>query len=209
MIAGLVQAPSSYDPASTDQSAALQRRNYVIDRMQQLQYISAAEATAAKAAPITLHLSTLPRDCISVPSNHNDWGFFCDELRQWWSQQPAFGSSPQQRLENLSRGGYTVVTSLDPKVQGAAMARTLTESPASDKFALGSVFVQPGTGLIKAMAVNRVYSLDQTKNGPSSLPGADTPGSYPNPVTPLLGGDGINGYQAGSTCKLVTMLAAL
>src|SRR5438067_1657342 len=31
MIAGLVQAPSAYDPAATDQTAALQRRNWVID----------------------------------------------------------------------------------------------------------------------------------------------------------------------------------
>src|SRR5215469_9445791 len=56
MIAGLVQAPSAYDPASSDQKAALQRRNYVLDRMQDLGYISAAEADAAKATPITLNL---------------------------------------------------------------------------------------------------------------------------------------------------------
>src|SRR2546430_11031606 len=36
MIAGLVQAPSNYDPASTDKSAARNRRDYVIDRMADL-----------------------------------------------------------------------------------------------------------------------------------------------------------------------------
>jgi membrane carboxypeptidase/penicillin-binding protein len=33
MLAGLVKAPSAYDPASSDQSAAMDRRNYVLDRM--------------------------------------------------------------------------------------------------------------------------------------------------------------------------------
>jgi membrane peptidoglycan carboxypeptidase len=212
LIAGLVQAPSAYDPAGSDQAAALQRRNYVIDRMQQLEYISPGEAAQAKAAPIALHLSDLPKDCVSVPAAHNDYGFFCDELKSWWSQQPAFGSNPQERLENLNRGGYTITLSLDPKTQAAAMARTLSASGVNDPFALGSVFVEPGTGLIKAMAVNRKYSLDTSGNGISTSPGnraANIPGTYPNTVTPLLGGGGINGYQAGSTFKLFTMLAAL
>jgi membrane peptidoglycan carboxypeptidase len=212
LIAGLVQAPSAYDPAGSDQAAALKRRNYVIDRMQQLEYISPEEAARAKAAPITLNLSSLPKDCSSVPAAHNDYGFFCDELRNWWAQQPAFGRNPDERLENLERGGYTVILSLDPKTQAAAMAHTLSLATVNDPFALGSVFVEPGTGLIKAMAVNRKYSLDTSTNGPSTSPdnrAAGLPGTYPNTVTPLLGGGGINGYQAGSTFKLFTMLAAL
>ncbi len=34
-------------------------------------------------------------------------------------------------------------------------------------------------------------------------------GNYPNTVTPLLGGGDLPGYQAGSTFKMFTMLAAL
>jgi membrane peptidoglycan carboxypeptidase len=212
LIAGLVQAPSSYDPTGSDQSAALNRRNYVIDRMQQLEYVSPEEARKAKAAPIGLHTSTLAKDCVSVPADHNDYGFFCDELKNWWSQQPAFGRNPQERLENLSTGGYSIVLSLDSKTQAAAMARTLSQATVNDPFALGSVFIEPGTGLIKAMAVNRKYSLDTSGNGPSTATdgrAANVKGNYPNTVTPLLGGGGINGYQAGSTFKLFTMLAAL
>ena len=67
-IAGLVQAPSDYDPAGPDRSAALNRRNYVIDRMAALGDISPAQAAAAKAAPVALHLSELPNDCVSVPA---------------------------------------------------------------------------------------------------------------------------------------------
>jgi membrane peptidoglycan carboxypeptidase len=212
MIAGLVQAPSAYDPAATDQTAALQRRNYVIDRMAGLGYLSPDEAAQAKAAPIALKLTDPPNDCISVPGNHNDWGYFCDEFKQWWMNQPAFGANPEARLENLRRGGYNIVSSLDPKTQSAAMRHTVADSPIGDKYALGSVFIEPGTGLIKAMSVNRVYSLDQSNNGPNTDPnkrGANIPSNYPNTVNMLMGGGNVSGYQAGSTFKFFTMLAAL
>jgi membrane peptidoglycan carboxypeptidase len=212
MIAGLVQAPTTYDPAGSDQKAAVQRRNYVIDRMRDLDYISASTAAAAKKAPIALHLHNPPNDCSDVNPAHTDWGFFCDEFKQWWAAQPAFGANPPQRMDDLRTGGYHIVASLDPAVQAAAMAHTLKEAPVDNRYALGSVFVEPGTGLIKAMAINRVYSLDVSGNLPSTDPdqrASGVPGNYPNTVGMLLGGGDNGGYQAGSTFKFFTMLAAL
>ncbi|TMM36177.1 MAG: penicillin-binding protein [Actinobacteria bacterium] len=212
MVAGLVQAPSDYDPAGPDRSAALDRRNYVIDRMAALGDISPAQAAAAKAAPVALHLSELPNDCVSVPAAHNDWGFFCDIFRQWWMRQPAFGTSPAARWDNLRRGGYTVVTSLDPDVQASAMRHATDNERIGNRFALGAVFVEPGTGRVRAAAVNRVYSLDQSHNPGNTDPAkraAGIPGNYPNTVNMLLGGGPSIGYQAGSTFKLFTMLTAL
>jgi membrane peptidoglycan carboxypeptidase len=61
--------------------------------------------------------------------------------------------------------------------------------------------VVPGTGRVLAMAVNRVYSLD---------PNPPNHSKYPNSVNQLVaGGGGVTGYQAGSTFKMFTMLAAL
>ncbi len=212
LLAGLVKAPSAYDPAGPDKTAALQRRNYVIDRMTALEYLTPATAKAAEQVPITLKLTDPPNDCISVPKAHNDWGFFCDILKNWWIQQPAFGNSPEARLENLNRGGYTIVSSLDPHIQNVAMDQVTSREGIHSPFALGLVAVQPGTGRIEAAAVNRRYSLDQSHNGGNS---DDTkqrfgiPGSYPNTVAPLLGGGDMPGYQAGSTFKIFTMTAAL
>ena len=211
-LAGLVKAPSAYDPAGSDQGAALQRRNYVISRMQDLQYITPATAAALDKQPITLKLTDPPNDCISVPKAHNDWGFFCDMLKNWWVQQPAFGDSPEQRMENLNRGGYTIVTSLDPKIQAVAMDEVTSKQRIGSSYALGLVAIQPGTGRIEAAAVNRRYSLDQTNNGENSdsiKARLKIPGTYPNTVTPLLGGGDMPGYQAGSTFKIFTMTAAL
>jgi membrane peptidoglycan carboxypeptidase len=212
MIAGMVQAPSAYDPAGSDQSAALNRRNYVIDRMAETGDITQVDAATAKAAPITLHLTSPPNDCISVPAAHNDWGFFCDVFKQWWMGQPSFGRDPGARLDNLRRGGYTIVTSLDPAVQASAQRHITDNAKIGNKYALGAVFIEPRTGLVKSVAVNRTYSLDQSHNPPNTDPAkraAKIPGNYPNTVNMLLGGGSQIGYQAGSTFKIFTMLTAL
>ena len=212
MLAGLVKAPSAYDPASQDQTAALDRRNYVIDRMADIQYLSPEYAAQAKQQPIALHLTDPPNDCISITPDHNDWGYFCDMLKSWWRKQDAFGKTPQQREENLRRGGYTIVTSLDPKLQSIAMDEVTSKERMGSSYALGLVAIQPGTGKIQAAAVNRRYSLDQSGNGPPTSSAARAAGgvsSYPNTVAPLLGMGGMPGYLAGSTFKIFTMTAAL
>lgn len=212
MLAGVVQAPSEYDPAKGDKAAALERRNYVIDRMADLEYISRPAAETSKKAPIALKLTDPPNDCVGVNKARNDWGFFCDAFKAWWLNQPAFGASPGEREDKLRRGGYTVVTSIDPKTQKAAMQNTLEKEPIGSKMALGTVIVQPGTGLIKAMSVNRTYSLDQKNNGPNpdyNKASDNIPSNYPNTVNMLLGGGDLPGYQAGSTFKFFTMMAAL
>jgi membrane peptidoglycan carboxypeptidase len=157
-------------------------------------------------------LSDPPNDCISVSPQHNDWGFFCDMLKNWWIRNPAFGDSPESRLENLNRGGYKIITSLDPKMQSIAMNQVTSREHIGSSYALGLVAVQPGTGRIEAAAVNRIYSLDQSHNGENSdysLARQGVKGSYPNTVAPLLGGGDTPGYQAGSTFKIFTMTAAL
>jgi membrane peptidoglycan carboxypeptidase len=125
----------------------------------------------------------------------NDWGFFCDYLRQWWNAQPRFGQTPEERDNTLNTGGYTIVTSLDPRVQATALAQSLGVYGYGRARSLPLAVVQPGTGRVLAMAVNRRYSIQ---------PG---PGNTVNQL--VAGGVGVSGYQAGSTFKMFTMLAAL
>jgi membrane peptidoglycan carboxypeptidase len=59
------------------------------------------------------------------------------------------------------------------------------------------------------MAVNRNYSNDTSENGPNTS-NSEYKGSYPNTTNPLLSGNSaVAGYQAGSSFKMFTMLAAL
>jgi len=71
--------------------------------------------------------------------------------------------------------------------------------------------VEPGTGRVQTLAVNRNYSNDQTSNGPNTNPfKRGQKGNYPNTTVPLLtGGGDVVGYQAGSTFKMFTLVAAL
>ncbi|GIE02904.1 penicillin-binding protein [Paractinoplanes durhamensis] len=200
MLAGLVKAPSAYDPAAGDQESAINRRNYVIDQMLKMHTITPTQAAEAKTAKITLKLSSPPNDCLSIRAKYNDWGFFCDYFKAWWREQPAFGTSPEEREENLRRGGYRVITSLDPGIQASAMKHVLNKEKARSRFAHGQVVIEPNTGRILSMAVNRHYSL---------APNPKKNTNYPNTVNPLLGGGQMAGYQAGSTFKIFTMLAAL
>jgi membrane peptidoglycan carboxypeptidase len=200
LIAGLVQSPDVYNPVHGDRDAALNRRAYVLDAMVKAKNITRAEADAAKATPLQLNPSRQPNNCTAVPAEHNDWGFFCDYLHQWWLNQPDFGRTVQQREDSLNEGGYKIVTSLDPNTQAAATRSATSVYPVGSPKALPIAVVQPGTGRIAAMAVNRSYGLDGNPGG----------SSYPNTVDQLVGGnDGINGYPSGSTFKLFTMLAAL
>ncbi|MFI5840282.1 transglycosylase domain-containing protein [Catenuloplanes sp. NPDC051500] len=211
-LAGLVKAPSAYDPAGSDQHAATERRNYVIDRMAEAGSITARDAATVKAEPIALRLTNPPNDCISVAPETNDWGYYCDYFKNWWMQQDAFGADPAERLDRLRRGGYRVVTTLDPAVQASTLQHVLDKERTDSRFALGTVAVEPGTGHVRAMAVNRIYSLDQKHNGrhsDSRMRRSGILGNYPNTVNPLLGGGDMPGYQAGSTFKMFTMLAAL
>jgi len=201
LLAGLVQSPDAYSPIDGDKDAALARRAYVLDSMVETGAITAEQAAQAKAEKLTLHPTEQPNGCTATAQGHDDWGFFCDYLRRWWLTQPAFGSTAEEREQALRRGGYTVVTSLDPEIQATAQKQATGVYGYGNKRALPIAAVEPGTGRVLAMAVNRHYSLAANPDGQAN---------HPNTVNPLISGGGsVDGYQAGSTFKLFTMLAAL
>jgi len=201
LLAGLVQSPDAYSPIDGDKDQALARRGYVLDAMAETGAITAQQAAAAKTEALTLRPTAQPNGCTATAQGHDDWGFFCDYLRRWWLTQPAFGSTPEEREQALRRGGYRVVTTLDPEIQQTAQEQATKVYGYGNKRALPIAAVEPGTGRVLAMAVNRHYSLDANPDGQAN---------HPNTVNPLIsGGASVDGYQAGSTFKMFTMLAAL
>ncbi|CAM3575744.1 transglycosylase domain-containing protein [Stackebrandtia soli] len=199
LLAGLVQSPSEYDPISGDPDAAKDRRGYVLERMETAGYIDRATAREITDADIELDPGKTPGDGFGALGS--DYGFFADYFEHWWSQQKAFGDTPQERLGLLNRGGFTIVSSLDVDLQQDAEDAIAANQSKDSPYALGSAAVEPGTGLVRVLAVNRNYNPDASENGA---------GNYPNTTNPLLtGGNDFAGYQAGSTFKMFTMLAAL
>ncbi|MFI6270448.1 transglycosylase domain-containing protein [Micromonospora zamorensis] len=201
LLAGLVRSPDSDDPINGDADAALARRSYVLERLVESGQVPADAAAAARAEPLQLQPSETPNDCTGVPEAHNDWGFFCDWFTRWWSSQSAFGATADERQRALRRGGFSIVSSLDPGVQRATTEQVLKIYRPTDAEAVPTAVVQPGTGRVLAMSVNRAYSVQDNPVGQKNRP---------NTVNQLVAGGGaIEGYQGGSTFKLFTMLAAL
>ena len=223
MLAGIIKAPSQFSPASEDRlPAATERRNWVIDQMVETGVITRAEATEAKQVELEAHAQRQPNECVNTAENH--WGFFCDYFYRWWMEQETFGATRWERERRLKGGGYHIVTSLDLDVQESMKQHVDEEvmnyhenggldSAAEYPNALMLAAVEPGTGKVRAMATNRVFSLDESGNGPHTDPvkrRQGLTGTYPNTTNPLMSGGGdIDGYQAGSTFKIFTALAAL
>ncbi|WP_025272246.1 transglycosylase domain-containing protein [Haloglycomyces albus] len=209
LLAGLVKSPSEFDPTTSGQEAALDRRNWVLNRMIKLDYISHADASEVVGAPIKLKSSDAPNSCMTNSGVPSEYGFFCDYLRLWWRQQEAFGDTPDERERELRQGGYTIITSLNTKTHKETNQRLRDKKDDESRHAFGSVVMEPNTGRIKTLGLNRQFSYNQTNNAVHSNPSVHRKGNHPNTVNALLGGGSSSGYQAGSTFKIFTLLAAL
>jgi membrane peptidoglycan carboxypeptidase len=216
-LAGMVKAPTTNDPKTEKgYPKSVVRRDYIIDNMLKIGAITAAEATAAKAVDLKPKLKgkRAPNGCVSVNKNH--WGFFCDYFYRWWLEQETFGATGYDRERRLKSGGYRIVTTLDPKIQEVTRNNVAKKLKDNHKHALMVASVEPGSGRVRSLAVNRFFKLDDPanpKNKVSTNPDKakrKIRGTYPNTTNPLItGGGDIHGYQAGSTFKIFTMAAAL
>jgi membrane peptidoglycan carboxypeptidase len=215
MLAGMVKAPSAFDPTTAGgYPQAVDRRNYVIDNMVEIGAITPQEAAAAKAVQLKVNSKRTRNGC--VDTNKAQWGFFCDYFYRWWLEQETFGTTTYDRERRLKSGGYSIITSLDVGIQNVANRNIDQRLRADNKNALMVAVVEPGSGRVRALAVNRNFRLDnpaKPQNKMSSNPAKAAKkirGTYPNTTNPLLtGGGDITGYQGGSTFKLFTLVAAL
>ncbi|WP_250290240.1 transglycosylase domain-containing protein [Frankia sp. CiP1_Cm_nod1] len=188
LLAGLVQSPSLYDPVNHP-DAARTRRDIVLDRMAALGYVAPADAAAAKAAPVqVVHAAAAAaRDSCETSSA----SFFCDFVRSRLLADPALGTTDAERARRVYEGGLVIRTTLQPKVQ-AAVQNTVNAVIAPDNpVSATEVVIEPGTGNILAMAVNRVFGSD----------------SATNQTKEPLATKAV--FQPGSTFKTFTLAAAL
>jgi membrane peptidoglycan carboxypeptidase len=215
LLAGLVKAPSGLDPADPanpeKRTAALNRREYVLRQMVTLKYITQQQADEARGTELKILGKRSPEGCASMPRQDLGAGFFCDYLYRWWLDQRDFGADAFERENKLKSGGYKIISSLDIGTQAAMRKNVENVLATGSPYALMTAGVEPGSGRVLGLATNRTFSNDQSGNGPNTNPlKKGRIGNYPNTTAPLLtGGSDIFGYQAGSTFKMFTMVAAL
>jgi membrane peptidoglycan carboxypeptidase len=197
LLAGMVQNPSRFDPLVYP-AAALARRNVVLARLAQLRYIGRPAAAAAQKAPLGVHFSpqSLQQGCTSASAATAAW--FCDYVLAELRTNPAYGTTWQQMN---TTGGVNIYTTMNPQDQRAAQNAVtfMLPSPPSGynpgDNAAAEVLVQPGTGYVQAIAVDRRYGTG---------PGEDSI-DYAVDSTQ----DGGFGVQTGSSSKLFTLITAL
>ena len=104
MLAALPKSPSNYNPFHFPQAAKV-RRDWVLDRMVETRAVTAQEAVAAQAEPITPNRYRPPE---TVPGG----AWFAEDVRRQLIER--FGQ------DQTSEGGLIVHTSFDPVLQAQA-----------------------------------------------------------------------------------------
>ena len=200
LLAGMVQRPGRFDPVKALADPALMerlldRRNIVLRRMEAVGFIDEAQLAASTAVVPAFNIQPVQSGCenprVAAP-------FFCEHVRNVLERTAvgsALGATLQERQDRLLAGGLTIRTTLDPAVQRSVQAAADEQVPREDPFQAATAInsIEPGTGNIKAMAVNRYYSEQ------------DLPGH--SKVNLATGGS--SGMQAGSTFKPFVLATAL
>jgi membrane peptidoglycan carboxypeptidase len=193
LLAAIVNSPAYYDPFTHPQNA-LARRNVVLQKMTdpELHYLTAAQAAAYQKAPLGLAPTMQHSGCIAASVSAE---FYCNYVYTTFLNDPDFGATPAARQALWEQGGLKIGTTLDPVAQKSAASAVSQHTYSTDKVASAIVMVEPGTGQIKAMAQSRPMGngRGQTFVNLSADPQHN----------------GTLGYQAGSSFKIFTGLAAL
>jgi membrane peptidoglycan carboxypeptidase len=164
-LAGMIRAPEDYDPIAHPKRA-FTRRNFVLDRMVELD-----EAGAAKVAKIVSQPVVLPPD--AGRASTEKLPFFVTYItRQILADTDGaydvFGKTAKQRERTLFQGGLEIVTTLDPDWQRAAEAaanQPWAVTPGNPGYQqtpdTAIVSVDNADGAIRTMLSGRNYQRDQ------------------------------------------------
>ncbi|HVU75089.1 MAG TPA: transglycosylase domain-containing protein, partial [Mycobacteriales bacterium] len=161
MLAGIVNAPSAYDPLHHPE-AARDRRRTVLNAMLKQGYISQAQFDSAVSSPLpnASHINRALDACQT-----SEAPLFCDYIRSEIELDPKLGATKQDRDNALFTGGLRIKTSLDMTTQNAMQTALNTKLPPNQRIVAMSAAVKPGTGEVLGLAADRPYG-DKSKANP-------------------------------------------
>src|SRR5260370_6613584 len=126
--------------------------------MAQLHYITAAQATAAENSPISLKTSGVPLQTGCASPQAARAAFFCDYVFNVLKHD-----YPSIFSEIATTGGLKIYTTLNSRDQAAANHAVYNVLPRNSAIynpnqdADAEVLIQPGTGAVRAIAINRRF----------------------------------------------------
>ena len=180
-LAGMIQAPSSYDPIRHPERAR-QRFAVALRRVAAEQLITDERAEELAAS------WPLPEVLQSVPQRAVNRTYFSEAVKDYLlNKSDILGATYQERFNALFRGGLRIYTTLDTDAQAAAEAAVKAELPANKAGFQGALLsLDTATGGVRAMV-----------GGPGFQPGREE-------VNMTL-----RRRQTGSSNKIFVLAAAL
>ncbi len=143
LIAGLAPAPSSYSPL-VNSRLAIKRRNIVLGRMRNENFISQNDLIKSINKPLNLNPG-MPKHLISSAPFFSNWVY---------QKLPDLLTN-----EQLKAGGITVITSLNSQWQSAATKVIKNYSANNIEGAI--VSIQPSTGLVRVLVGGKDFKKNQ------------------------------------------------
>lgn len=202
MLAGLISAPSDFEPRSNPTQAEI-NRVFVLNEMLaqgRIDPFHHAEAVAQKlffptaetptpSGPATI-VHPLELQSASEP-------YYVDYVRRYLSAK--YGA------DIVYRGGLRVETALDPRLQGLAVDSVKKAlSGTNPPLEMALVTVEPGTGFVRALVGGRDFSKSQV----NLALGRCVDGYEPPKEGPICLDGGGSGRQPGSSMKPFTLAKA-
>ena len=191
-LAGMVQAPNLYRP-DVNPEYSKERRNVVLGTMLRDGKITQAEYDDAVNSELDLDIHETDSGCSAAGDN----AYFCNYAMTKLYQDESFGATYEDRVANIYRGGYKIVSTLDMNAQKSAKNVVEATQPSTnnpDDVNTSLVSVEPKNGSVVAMAQNSNYGDAQDDNSTSL---------YNYNVNAADGGTA--GFQPGSTFKPVVL----
>ena len=210
MIAGLIPAPSRYEPRGNP-ALAESKRVLVLGKMVETGAITKAQMEAAKPEQVWLASRGAPPGPATLvyPSQQqeNKFPFFVDYVRRYLELK--YGPA------RVFRGGLEITVTIDPELQAHAEATVADAlSGTNPPLEMSLVAVEPPTGYVKALVGGRDFATSQVNLALGGCPRTPTNERIKVEVeascwgTPSVGGGGL-GRQPGSSFKPFVLAAAL
>jgi penicillin-binding protein 1A len=181
-LAGIIQSPAQFDPIAHP-NATVARRNVVLTRMRDLQWIGRRKYQKALHAPLRLYKRQ--RDQASILSG----SFWEQYVINRFLADPTFGKTYHERQHALFQGGLDIYTTLDPSFQADADQAIADKMSAPGQPQSALVSIEPDTGAVRAMSVGNSSFKEGNRYNLATDPGG--------------------GRTAGSAFKAFTLAAAL
>ncbi|MEY4225034.1 MAG: hypothetical protein RIS33_1968 [Actinomycetota bacterium] len=179
-LAGLIQAPSSYDPIRRPEPS---RRRFVevLDAAVDEELMTRAEADSIveclepREAPTAAEQAALDERCVgswqipelvqAIPEKKITRTHFSEEVRSYLlNRSDILGDTYEERYYRLFRGGLKIYTTLDPMIQAAAESAKLTQLPANSAGIEASVVtLDSKTGAVRAMVGGRPFQAGRNE----------------------------------------------